>query len=483
MIKFSTELSGKIRAGLALAVTAIVLAGVGSAHAADGKSGVLFLNFGKAEIITLDGDVADIMIANPSVIEATAVQSNRLYIAGATVGDTNVIVLDAQGNILKKLDVHVRYDVKAIQELVDHLFPKEHVKITSIHDQIILGGRVSSPAVASKVTQTVGHYVSDLQDSSDPVDQQINNMLEVAGEQQVMLRVKIIEASRSVLKELGIESSMNDPNELATTTLFGRTPFSAMGGRNTGGIETNTTGLTQDPFSVGRFLHDTGIPNIGMLEFVINALETENLVNVLAEPNLTAISGEQAGFLAGGEFPVPVGRDQVGNIVIEFRQFGVSLNFRPTVLSSDRVSLQLNTEVSSLDNENGITLSDVAVPGLDVRRASTTVEVPSGGGLMIAGLLKSESLNGMSGLPGIRNIPVLGKLISSDSFRRDETELVVIVTPYLVEPYAQEEFAVKAAPVKIHPLAKVFADNVRRIFGDRTPDFGVEEVRYGYLLD
>lgn len=481
MIQFPTDLSGKLRAGLAIATLSLCLIGTGVARAAG--SNVVSLNFGKADIISLDGDVADIMIANPSIVEASAVQSNKLYIAGAAVGDTNVIVLDSMGNILKKLDVHVRYDVKAIQELVDHLFPKEHVTVKSIHDQIILSGRVSSPAVASKVTQTVGHYVSDLQDSDDPVDEQINNMLEVAGEQQVMLRVKIVEASRSILKELGIESSMNDPNELATATLFGRTGYAATGGRNTAGIETATTGLTQDPFSIGRFLHDTGIPNIGMLEFLISALETENLVNVLAEPNLTAISGEQAGFLAGGEFPVPVGRDQVGNIVIEFRQFGVSLNFRPTVLSSDRISLQLNTEVSSLDNENGITLSDVAVPGLDVRRASTTVEVPSGGGLMIAGLLKSESLNGLSGLPGIRNVPVLGKLISSDSFRRDETELVVIVTPYLVEPYAQQEFAAKTAPVRLHPLSKVFADNVRRLFGDRTPDFGVEDVRYGYLLD
>ncbi|HRC27017.1 MAG TPA: pilus assembly protein N-terminal domain-containing protein, partial [Alphaproteobacteria bacterium] len=224
MTLLSTDLSGRFRAGLALAALSLCLIGTGVARAAPG--GALFLNFGKAEILSLDGDVADIMIANPSVVEASAVQSNKLYLAGAAVGDTNVIVLDAQGNILKKLDVHVRYDVKAIQELVDHLFPKEHVVVKSIHDQIILSGRVSSPAVASKVAQTVGHYVSDLQDSDDPVDEQINNMLEVAGEQQVMLRVKIIEASRSVLKELGLESSMNDPSEIATTTLFGRTPYS-----------------------------------------------------------------------------------------------------------------------------------------------------------------------------------------------------------------------------------------------------------------
>jgi len=148
-------------------------------------------------------------------------------------------------------------------------------------------------------------------------------------------------------------------------------------------------------------LVDSGLDGIGQIGIALNALEERNLVNILAEPNLTAVSGEQAGFLAGGEFPVPAGRDQVGNVIIDFREFGVSLNFKPVVLSGERISLQMNTEVSSLDFESAVTLANLQVPGLDIRRAETTVEIPSGGSLMIAGILRSDTLEGMAGLPGI----------------------------------------------------------------------------------
>lgn len=489
--------SGVFGARVFLALTCVVFAlawgpfavakGLDSAVPSAPKSSgsTLYITLGKAEILDLGGEVADIMIANPSVVEASAIQATRLYLAGSSVGDTNVIVLDTSGNVLRKFDVHVRYDTKAIQEMVEALYPDEQVRVGAIHDQIILTGRVSTPAVAGKIGDLVGHYVSDLQDKDKTTDELVANLLEVNGEQQVMLRVKILEASRTVLKELGVRTSGNDPDELAATTLFGRTPPSDIARRLTAlGIDTASTGLSQDPFSSLRLLKDTKLDGFGVLEIVVDALEQKSLVNVLAEPNLTAISGEQAGFLAGGEFPVPVGRDQIGNLVVEFRQFGVSLNFRPTVMSADRISLQLNTEVSSLDRENGITLADVQVPGLDVRRASSTVEVASGGSLMIAGLLKSDATNGLSGLPGISDVPVLGKLVSSDSFRRDETELVVIVTPFLVEPYAQEqEYAQEVAAVAQKPLAQAFIDNLRRIFGARrVPDVSGERT-YGYILD
>lgn len=488
-------ISGKVRGAVVfLALVGALVGAYVSIAAAKGiemgdvpknSGSVLYITLGKAEIIDLGGEVADIMIANPSVVEASAVQSSRLYIAGSAVGDTNIIVLDTMGNVLRKLDVHVRYDTKAIQDMISTLYPDERVKVGAVHDQIVLTGRVSTPAVAGKIGDLVGHYVSDLQDEDKTTDELVANLMEVNGEQQVMLRVKILEASRTVLKELGINTSGNDPDELAATTIFGHTPPSDIARRLTAlGIETTSTGLTQDPFSTLSLLRDTKIDGFGVLEIVISALEQKNLVNILAEPNLTTVTGEQAGFLAGGEFPVPVGRDQVGNLIIEFRQFGVSLNFKPTVMSSDRISLQLNTEVSSLDQENGITLADVEVPGLDVRRAQTTVEVPSGGSLMIAGLLKSEATNGLSGLPGIMDVPVLGKLVSSDSFRRDETELVVIVTPFLVEPYAQEgEYAKEVSPKEERPLARAFLDNLLRIFGvKRTPDLS-GETQYGYIVD
>lgn len=450
----------------------------------------LYIPMGKAELVDVEGPVADVLVANPSVIEVMAIQSNRLYIVGLNVGDTNLIALDSEGNVVKRMDVHVKYDLQAIQSLVDELFPEEDATVASIHDQILLTGTVSTPEAATKISNIVGHYVSDLQDEDGSTDELISNLLDVRGEQQVMLQVKIVEATRSVLKELGLETNFNDPNELATTTIFGATPSGSVTTRGDSALFATGAGigLSQDPTGTARLLAETGIRGLGQLGLFLNALEEENLVNILAEPNLTAVSGEQAGFLAGGEFPVPVGRDQVGNLVIEFREFGVSLNFRPKVLSSTRISMQLNTEVSSLDFESAIVLADVTVPGLDIRRAETTVEIPSGGSLMIAGLLQSEAIKGMAGLPGIRKTPILGDLVSSDSFQRDETELVVIVTPYLVEPYAERDRA-EPVPARVqnekstdNPMARTFAANIRRSYGI-DEDLFANDNRFGYLLD
>lgn len=447
----------------------------------------LYITMGKADLVSVPGDVSDVLVANPAIIDVKAVQSNRLYVVGLTVGDTNLIALDEAGNVIKKIDIHVKYDLKAIQDLVNNLFEGEDVKVASVHDQILLTGQASTPEKASKIANVVGHYVSDLTDSDDPIDQQISNLLDVRGEQQVMLKVKIIEASRSVLKELGIESNTNDPNELSPSRIFKDFPPTDTGGHSfaTSLITGPGIALSKDPAGSLRFLRDTGVAGLGSLGVFLNALEEENLVNVLAEPNLTAVSGETAGFLAGGEFPVPVGRDNVGNLVIEFREFGVSLNFKPVVLSDKRISLNMNTEVSSLDFDSAIVLAQVTVPGLDVRRAETTVEIPSGGSLMIAGLLQSEAIKGMSGLPGINKAPVLGDLVKSDSFQRNETELVVIVTPYLVEPYADKKQAEKVPEHKSNPLATAFADNIRRAFGMEENDdlFTEGDQPYGYLLN
>lgn len=442
------------------------------------------VTLGKAELIAVDGAVSDVLVADPSIIDVMAVQSNSLYVVGVNVGDTNIIALDELGNIVKRIDIHVSYDLQAIQGLVNELFPEEQVKVGSIHDQILLSGVVSTPENASKIMNIVGHYVSDLQDEDAPIDELISNLMEVRGEQQVMLQVKILEASRTVLKELGLETYLNNP-DTAAANVFGASPGSSTSSRGDFGQFATGGGiaLSKEATGIASAVFDTGLRGIGLGAVELNALEEKNLVNILAEPNLTAVSGEQAGFLAGGEFPVPAGRDQVGNIIIEFREFGVSLNFRPTVLSSKRVSLQMDTEVSSLDFENAVTLADLVVPGLDVRRAETTVEIPSGGSLMIAGILRSDALKGMSGLPGISKTPVLGDLVKSDSFQRSETELVVIVTPYLVEPYAETDRAQPVPKQKNNPLAQAFAANIRKSYDIEDEDLFDTDEQFGYLLD
>lgn len=438
------------------------------------------VTLGKAEVISIDVPFSDVLVADPSIVDVSALNTSKLYLVGTKIGDTNIIILDDTGDIVRRIDVHVTYDLQMIQSTVEKFFPDEDITVKALHDQIVLTGTASNPEKAQRITDLVGTYMGDLIDEEATPDELIVNMLEVQGEQQVMLRVKIVEASRSILKELGIETGANDP---ASGPIPGSGDVAAQF------LTGSQIGLTQDPLGMGQIITDSGVTGIGFLNVVVNALEQENLINTLAEPNLTAISGETAGFLAGGEFPVPVGRDQTGNIVIEFRPFGVSLNFRPTVLSADRVSLQLETEVSSLNFDDGVTFGGGTVtasriPAFDVRRASTTVEMASGGSLMIAGLLSSSTTKGLSGLPGIKDTPVLGDLVKSDSFQRDESEVLIIVTPYLVKPTGDETNADLVVAKTNNPLAEMFAANIRKKYAIREDDPVFEDdLQFGYILD
>lgn len=412
----------------------------GTAHAATTPE-FIKLTLGKADVIKLPSMVSDVMVADPKVADVSALQIDQLYVVGSTLGNTNIIILDGAGNVLKNLNISVSIDVDVIENLVRTVFPSENnVHVQVVGNQVALMGVVSTPAAAQKIAKLVAAHMGEIRktDSSN-TDSMIENLLEVRGQQQVTLRVRILEVSRTVLKELGVESATGN----ATNTSTGFRPKVTI---------TDGIGLTKDSFAVTSMLFNSGFGTIGDILLKLNALETDGLANVLAEPNLTAVSGEQAGFLAGGEFPVPTGRDQYGNVIIDYKQFGVSLNFKPTVMSEDRISLQLNTEVSSLNQGQGITLTELVVPGIDVRRASTTVEINSGGSLMMAGLLKSNNIKGLSGLPGIKDTPVLGDLVSSKSFQREETELVVIVTPYLVQPYAD---TVMAKPIVENDLGEL----------------------------
>ncbi len=426
---------------------------------------------GKAEVVDLTGPVSDVMVANPSIVDVTAIHANRMYVVGASLGDTNIIALDEQGNIVKRLNVHVQMDTSKLEATLRELYPSEDVKVRSLTDQVVLTGSVSTPSVASQIVQLVGHYAGEIQEMDNPVDEIIVNMLEVRGEQQVMLRVKIVEASRSALKDLGVETDITGGNfgavvaDVATAAAMG---LSA-------------------PAQLGIMSLTYGAGGFGPVDVLARALEEEGIVNTLAEPNLTAISGEQAGFLAGGEFPIPTERDEDGNLVYEFRPFGVSLNFRPVVLSENRISMQLNTEVSTFSFDNDLELNGVSVPTFNVRRADTTVELPSGGTLMIAGLLQSDTTAGLTQVPGVKNVPVIGDLMKSDTFNRDESELVVMVTPYLVQPFAdstQSQPTPKEPMREENKLTKVFGDNIRRTYGKRTPEGVITQSgTFGYITD
>ena len=389
---------------------------------------------GKAEMVSLDGNVSDVLVANPSIVDVMAVKSNQLYLVGSALGDTNIMILDEDGNVLKRLNVHVQMDTRKLQGVVKELYPNESVEIRALTDQVVLTGNVSTPAVSNSIAQLDGHYAGEIQNMDNrPVDEIIVNMLTVSGEQQVMLKVKILEASRSALKDLGLTARADGEIGAVGTTA----------GAIAGGL-----GLTS-PVQLGLLALNYTSGSFGPLSFVARALEEEGIVNTLAEPNLTAISGEQAGFLAGGEIPIPTEIDRNGNIVYEFRPFGVSLNFRPTVMSANRISMEMTTEVSSASFDDGLQLQGISVPTFNVRRANTTVELPSGGTLMIAGLLQSDALSSLTQIPGVAKVPVVGDLLKSDSFQRNETELVVLITPYLVKPFGQNEAAGQATPQKV----------------------------------
>lgn len=448
---------------------------------------------GKAEMINIGGEIADVLVANPSVVDVMAVKSNRLYVVGSALGDTNIMALDANGDIIKKINVNVQMDVERLGNMLLDLYPNEQVEIRVLTNQVVLTGDVSTPAVANRIMELVGHFVQEAQGKPSgqlSVDQLVVNMMGVRGEQQVMLRVKIVEASRNSLKDLGLESNSNGGGGIGD---LGATFATSA-----------ALGLT-NPTQLGIAALNYSSGDFGNLNFLARALEEEGIVNTLAEPNLTSISGEQAGFLAGGEFPIPTQLDENGNLVYEFRPFGVSLNFRPVVMSENRISLQLSTEVSTTSFDRNLQLNGINVPTFNVRRAETTVELPSGGTLMIAGLLQSDSISGLTQLPGIGDVPVVGDLVKSDTFNRDESEVVVMITPYLVQPFAQNKTAQaqpKSIPVDTHPVysqqaedlnygaltrqdnnnpflpnaperqenqvKNVLSDNLRRIYGEET---------------
>lgn len=422
---------------------------------------------GKADTVDLPGNVVDILVANPAIADVGALRSDRLYIVGRAAGDTNVLAFNASGEVIARVEVHVHVDQKTLRDTLKELFPEEEVQARTVNEDIILTGKVSNPGVANQVVDVATRFVANK-------DQTVVNMMTVKGEQQVMLKVRIVEANRAALRELGVETDYRaGANRLLSNSAFSANTIAG-------------TGLTTDPYTMfSAVISDT---NFGPLAIGLRALERDGLVNTLAEPTLTAISGESAGFLAGGEFPVPVGTDDDGNIIIEFKQFGVSLNFKPIVLNPERISLQLSTEVSALADQDGITLSSIEIPGLSVRRAQTTVELGSGNTLMIAGLLESKTIKALNGLPGITDMPILGELFKSRSFEQNESELVVMVTPYLVQPFAKAVAErTEDAPQERQQhtrLTEQFIANLRRIYGGRVPEsLAGSEASLGYILD
>lgn len=366
--------------------------------AADGAER-LEVRRGQSAVVEADAAFATIVVADPDIAEAMATSNRSFFLRGKQPGTTTVLVYDAAGAIAELIEVEVKLGLEELRADLDRLLPGEPIDVYPVHDGVFLDGRVTTAAAAEMALQVAERYVPG----------GVANGLSVGQSQQVMLEVRFLEASRSAVREIGFGNSV-DANDFQTTTE----------GATVSGLAAKT---------VAMFTNVGG----GNIDLQIRALEEKGIIRTLAEPNLVALSGDTASFLAGGEFPIPVAsRDN--EITIEFKKFGVSLDFTPTVLGDGLVNLRVRPEVSSIDRANGIRTSGIEIPGISVRRADTTVELHDGQAFAVAGLLQNNYSNDVRQTPWLGNVPILGSLFSSKRFQRNESELVIVVTPRLVQP-------------------------------------------------
>lgn len=408
----------------------------------DAVAQVVKLPQGKAKVLRLPADARDVLVANPGIADIVIKTPRMAYLVGRTVGATNAFFFDEDGDEIVRLEVQVEVDVVAVQQALSELIPSADINVKAVRSDLFLTGNVRSNDMAANAENIATRFVNG------PTN--VVNMIKVSEDQQVLLQVRIAEVSRGVLKNLGVD--------LAGSLSFGDFSLAYISG-NIISTPAATPGF-------GAAVADYTTSDHSF-QAAINALESNGLVRTLAEPNLTAISGETANFLAGGEIPIPVAQE-TGVITITFRQFGVGLNFTPVVLNSGRISLRLSTEVSTPDSSTAVASGGVAVPGFSTRRAETTIEIPSGGSLVIAGLLQDSMRSNIEGLPYLKDIPILGPFFRTNSINRDERELVVAVTAYLVRPidHNKAQYPTKdTAPPTDYEL--FFLGRLEAIYGDR----------------
>jgi pilus assembly protein CpaC len=408
------------------------------------------LPLNKAAVIELDADARDVLVSDPTIVDAVVRAPRRIFLLGQKIGEANAFFFDAQGRQLLAVDIRVEKEVGDLSSMIKAEIPGTDIRVESLNGNVVLSGTVESQHDATRAADIATRFAADPDKPNDPP--KLVNMLQVKGGEQVMLKVRVAEMQRQIAKQFGLNIAAGGmlgsvPAALATDNQF------ALLGRALSDIS---------GAQVGQVCAQGSLPFQGPCTFqnpaeaTLKALERVGLIHTLAEPNLTAVSGETAKFLAGGEFPVPSSRDRDGNITITFKQFGVGLSFTPVVLSPGRISLQISTEVSELSNTgsfsqpattttdtNGNVISNpgITIPALEVRRAETTVELPSGGSFAIAGLMQHTTSQTIDAFPGLKELPVLGALFRSRDFENDETELVVLVSAYLVQPTVESKLA------------------------------------------
>jgi pilus assembly protein CpaC len=393
---------------------ALALAGVaaGSPARAQDDARELVVGVGKSQVIELPGPYADVMVADPKIADVMPLNTRSIYVVGKAMGATSINIYGPAKHTLAAYNVQVSPDIESFKARLHEILPSERdVAVRSANQSIVLSGVVSSPVVLNQIMTLADTYAPG----------KVVNMMGVEGSQQVMLSVRFVEMERTTAKNLRVN--------MQTMPTMGSFRFT------TGDSLINNAGSVLDSFGNIAALIRSGSGN---LEILLDALETKGLVKTLAQPNLVAMSGETASFLAGGEFPIPVATNPSGaisTITVDFKQFGIALAFTPTILSDGLVNLVVAPEVSNIDPETSVVITGLRIPGLKVRRTKTTIELRDGESFTIAGLLSDNYQNTIRQYPFVGDVPVLGALFRSTGFRHDETELVVVVTPHLVTPH------------------------------------------------
>lgn len=500
-----------LRSGLGAAVLAATIGFAGApARAADDttpridriavqdarQDRIVQLPLSKSKILDFEEDIRDVLVSDPKVADAVVRSSRRLYLIGNKFGTTNIVVFGASGRPIANLELQVQLDTRSLEMLLKRLLPRSDIRVEAVAGTVVLSGMVGSGGEAIQAYEVASKFVGAPADggasgasgstgstgatgstgstggsSSSGSSVQVVNALTIRGKDQVMLRVTIAEVQRDVVKKLGIDLTSAITNGNWATTLATSNPFPIT--------------PAVDPAFTG-----TGTLRFGSSSITgkISALEQSGLLKTLAEPNLSALSGEQAQFLVGGEYPIPVSQTSTGSgstIGVEFKTYGIGLNFQPVVLAEDRISLTVKTEVSELTSDGAVTISTLTIPALRVRRASTTLEIPSGGAMVLGGLIKDDVKQALAGTPGLLNLPVLGTLFRSRDFQRSQSELVIFVQPLVVKPVAASKL--QRPDQNFQPsndAAGYFLGRLNRMY--RTVDGGPRGTyrgQYGYIFE
>ncbi len=463
--------------------------------AASRSTRTLALPLGKSAVIELPVDARDVMVTNPKIADVVLSTPRRIYVMGQAAGQTDATFVDGMGRQILRLNVRVDQDTSAVSQTLERILPGSSIRTDAVNQSVILSGEVQSAADADKAIKIAASFVGG--------PDHVINMMNVAQPEQVMLKVRIVEVNRQIIKQLGVSLS-------ALISKVGDSNFSfaqaATYGVN-GALEGGATGGDQYANRAGTKTADA----------IIGAFERVGLIRTLAEPNLTAVSGESAKFLAGGEFPVPAGSALTASV--EYKNFGVGLGFTPVVLSKGRISLKLSTEYSVLSSVGALTVAgtnttnladgassstsgsgsttpptttssasanSTTYPALSVRRAETVVELPSGGSMMIAGLLQSSTQQDISSLPGLMQLPVLGALFRSRDFQQNDSELVVIVTPYLVTSTSADKIQTPADGLQIaDDVSAILLGRINKSFSKPAPPPAgrTYEGPFGYVVE